>query len=86
MEQIKAEDPRRRGHSTTRIPRNLETIVLKAIDKDPKSRYPTAEALAKDRQRLIDDEPIWHAASGPFRERRALVPAAIPAGPRCGAG
>ena len=46
------------GSIDRRIPRDLETIVLKAIDKDPKRRYQTAEAMAEDLRRFLDDEPI----------------------------
>jgi serine/threonine protein kinase len=41
-----------------RIPRDLETIVPKAIEKDPKARYQSAEALAEDLRRFLADEPI----------------------------
>ena len=41
-----------------RIPRDLETIVLKAIDKDARRRYQTADELAEDLRRFLDDEPI----------------------------
>jgi WD40 repeat protein/serine/threonine protein kinase len=40
------------------IPRDLATIVHKAIDRDPDHRYPTAQEFAEDLQRFIDDEPI----------------------------
>jgi serine/threonine-protein kinase len=41
-----------------RIPRDLETIVLKAIEKEPRRRYQSAELLAEDLRRFIADEPI----------------------------
>lgn len=40
------------------IPRDLETIVLKACAADPAHRYPTAGALAADLERFLDDRPI----------------------------
>ncbi|HET6574804.1 MAG TPA: protein kinase [Fimbriiglobus sp.] len=41
-----------------RIPRDLETIVLKAIARDEARRYQTAAALASDLRHFLDDEPI----------------------------
>jgi len=58
IERIKAEEPARPRSLDVRIPRDLETIVLKAIDKDPARRYPTADAMAEDLRRFLDDEPI----------------------------
>jgi serine/threonine protein kinase/WD40 repeat protein len=58
IERIKNEEPARPRSVDGRIPRDLETIVLKAIDKDPVRRYATAEAMAEDLRRFLDDEPI----------------------------
>lgn len=40
------------------IPADLQTIVHKAIERNPAHRYQTAKELADDLQRYIDDEPI----------------------------
>ena len=48
-------DPRRLD---PHIPRDLETIVLKAIAKDPSSRYSTAEEMADDLRRFLADLPL----------------------------
>ncbi len=40
------------------IPRDLETIVLKATNAEPTARYSTAAALAEDLRRFLDDRPI----------------------------
>jgi WD40 repeat protein/tetratricopeptide (TPR) repeat protein len=58
IQQIKEEEPRRPRALDPRIPRDLETIVLKAIEKDPRARYASAEALAEDLRRFLADEPI----------------------------
>ncbi len=58
IEQIKSVDPVRPRLLDRRIPRDLETVILKAIDKDARRRYQTADALAEDLRRFRDDEPI----------------------------
>ena len=41
-----------------RIPKDLETIVVKAIEKDPAQRYQSADAIAEDLRRFLNEEPI----------------------------
>ena len=58
IERIKTEEPARPRSLDGRIPRDLETIVLKAIEQGPERRYPSAEAMAEDLGRFLADEPI----------------------------
>jgi len=49
----------------SRIPRDLETIVQKAIERDQVQRYQTAGELAADLQRYLGDEPIRARRNSP---------------------
>ena len=62
------------------VPRELETICLKTLEKDPAARYATAKALADDLRCFIDDRPISAKAPGSIgravkymRRRRAAT-------------
>jgi tetratricopeptide (TPR) repeat protein len=68
LRQIAFEEPRpaRRWHKG--IPAELETIVQKAMEKNPADRYATARELADDLGRYLADEPI--RARPPGRVRR----------------
>ena len=58
MRRVMSEDPERLRGLVPHLPRDMETIVQKAIDRDPARRYSTAAALAEDLQRFLDDKPI----------------------------
>jgi serine/threonine protein kinase/tetratricopeptide (TPR) repeat protein len=51
------------------VPIELDTIVMKAMSKDPSSRYSTAQEFADDLQRFLDQKPI--RAKRPSLARRA---------------
>ena len=58
MRRVMSEAPERLRELVPHLPRDLETIVTKAIDREPARRYATAAALADDLQRFLDDKPI----------------------------
>jgi serine/threonine protein kinase len=58
VKQVTTEHATRLNRINASIPRDLVTIVHKAIERDPSHRYATATELAADLQRFLDDEPI----------------------------
>jgi serine/threonine protein kinase len=58
LRQIAFEEPRKLRPLNPRIPQDLETIVLKAIEKNPADRYATSQELADDLRRFSHDRSI----------------------------
>ena len=56
--QISLENPPPPRKVDHRIPVDLETIILKSIEKSPSDRYQTAAELGNDLQRFLDNKPI----------------------------
>lgn len=58
IKQVTTTEPERLNRVNRAIPRDLVTILHKAIDREPSHRYPTAAELEADLRRFLDDEPI----------------------------
>src|SRR2546422_2808133 len=56
-----------------KIDRDLSTICLKCLEKDPKRRYSSAIALAEDLERWFKHEPIQASRAGVFTRGRKWV-------------
>lgn len=75
------EVPRRPGIHDRSVPGDLDTIAMKALEKEPARRYQSAAALAEDVDRFLSDQPIlarpasvaYHVRKWVVRNRLAVV-------------
>jgi serine/threonine-protein kinase len=58
LHQVLHDDPRPPRSLNDKIPRDLQTICLKCLEKDPKKRYASARDLGEDLLRFLHDQPI----------------------------
>ncbi len=74
--------PERPSSLAQNIPRDLETICLKCLEREPASRYPSATALATDLENWLEGKPILARPIGAAEQlwrwaRRNPLPAAL---------
>ncbi len=67
------EDPRPPRKLRPQIPRDLETICLKAMEKKPDRRYPTMQAFLDDLQRFQEGRPILAKKRSPLQKVARLA-------------
>jgi tetratricopeptide (TPR) repeat protein len=84
LDQVRTQEPVPPSRLQPRTPRDLETICLKCLYKDPARRYASAEALADDCAAFLQARPIQARPARPlyhfgkFAQRnKALVSAAV---------
>ena len=84
--QVITQDPVPPSRLNANVPRDLETICLKCLRKDPQSRYPAAAELAEDLRRFLRGDAIAARPEGWLRRmarrarRRPALSAALAAG------
>ena len=84
LSRVVDEEPRPPRHHVPGLPRDLELIALKCLQKNPADRYPGADELAEDLRRFLAGEPILARKSSVARLawlwcRRNPLPAALTA-------
>ena len=81
--QVVWEDPIPPQRLAHHIPRDLETVCLKCLEKDPYRRFATAEALAEDLHRYLTGQPIlarpvsWWGRTVKWSKRRPAAAALV---------
>ncbi len=58
VKQVMHDEPVRPRKLNPGVPRDLETVVLKAIARDPAHRYQTPAEMAEDLKRFVEDRPV----------------------------
>jgi len=66
LQQVQSVEPVAVRQFRRTIPRDLETICLKCLEKEPRSRYATAGDLQDDLQRFLRREPVRARPPGPW--------------------
>jgi len=61
---VRSDEPMSPTRLRPRLPRDLETICLHCLEKEPAKRYPTAGELAQDLRRYLDRRPIRARPAG----------------------
>jgi hypothetical protein len=56
--QVISEEPVPPSELNSKVPRALEAVCLRCLEKDPRRRYTSAQALAEDLRRVLSGEPI----------------------------
>jgi WD40 repeat protein/tRNA A-37 threonylcarbamoyl transferase component Bud32 len=80
LEQVRTQEPVSVTRLQPRVPRDLETICLKCLRKEPEQRYASALALADDLERFVEGRPIaarpitaWERALKSARRRPGVA-------------
>lgn len=80
LHEVQSREPPPLARWRVKVPRDLEVICFKCLDKEPRKRYASAEALADDLHRFLTEQPItarpvssWERATKWTKRRPVLA-------------
>ncbi|MFO0951170.1 MAG: serine/threonine-protein kinase [Isosphaeraceae bacterium] len=68
LDAVRTSSPEGPRRLNPRVPRDLETVCLKCLEKEPGRRYATAQALAADLRAWLDNRPIAARPAGTIEQ------------------
>ena len=68
LAKVKVEPPEPPRKLNPRVPRDLDVICLKCLEKDPRRRYASAQAVADDLRAWLEARPITARPAGPLEK------------------
>lgn len=68
LDRVRQQPPTPPSRLNRKVPRDLELICLKCLDKDPQRRYPSAQALGVELRRFLAGEPIQARPASSFEK------------------
>lgn len=81
LRSVVEDEPPRPSRLRARVPRDLERVIEKCLEKEPGQRYPSARALADDLERWLAGEPVqarpvgWVRRTGKHLRRHPMATA-----------
>jgi serine/threonine protein kinase len=73
VQQVLQDEPAPPARLQPNVPRDLETVCLKCLEKEPGRRYSSARELAEDLSRFLEGQPVTATPRGPMERLAHLA-------------